>query len=74
MNIPTKKKTQTGFMGQQWYVPLHRSQICQITFIFVPGHIRVRGKEKLDVLLSLTVREEGYAIDTANIILGIEDA
>lgn len=37
----------------------HR-HICQLTFIFVSGHARVKGNERVDVLVSLVVAESWY--------------
>jgi len=62
------RKVQTGCVRREWLESVSRSELQSVTFIFVPGHSRVRGNERADKLASLSIIAEGRAMDRADVL------
>ena len=68
------RKIEKGRFRRHWLASLERSQLAQISFIFVPGHAGVRGNERADWLAGTAAVACGHAMDRADIINALRDA
>lgn len=68
------RKVEAGSVSRQWLESLVQSNICKVTFIFVPGHAGVGGNERADSLADSAIVSDGRPMDRADIINSLKDS
>ena len=67
------KRIEEGSIRREWLLPLKRSRLAKISFIFVPGHAGVQGNERADKLAGEATVEGGRAMDQADILNALRE-
>jgi len=67
------RKVQTGCVRGQWLESVQRSMLQKVTFIFVPGHVGVRGNEGADRLAGTAIIFGGRAMDRVDILNAVTE-
>lgn len=62
------QKITTGIMSYEWIGSIQKSHVTFITQTYVPGHARVKGNERTDLLASNALMHAGRRMDKADII------
>ena len=67
------RKIEMGWARRQWLESLKRSTLSNICFIFVPGHVGVKGDEKADQLAATATVGSGRAMDRSDVLNALRE-
>jgi hypothetical protein len=62
------RKIKAGCIQREWLGYIERSSLTAVCFISVPGHAGVKGNERADRLVDMTVMQGGTVMDRTDIL------